>query len=746
VSRFKNQYTGLVVPITALIILFIFSFLYTLQPVSAQEQIGGSGFQNKIIIFIIDFLPLNSLDNPDLIHIRELIETGAVGIMNTNTGGSRIPADTYLTIGSSARAMTGPYPHLGKNADDHYAEMLKSALEFERRTGLQPESHNVLNLNIEGIKKINDEKLYSVVPGQLGTALRSIGKKTAVLGNSDSLNQMDRPVVNLLMDNRGIVDYGSIGEEILTKDITEQKIKTSSSILTQKASDMLKSADVLAVDFGDTGRLEKDSFIMADSIYYNKLNELLVRADQMVKDLTSIIDLQSSLFIMLSPTPSIREQEEGRLLTPVIINGKGFRPGLLTSSTTRRKGLIANLDIAPTALDFYQIKAQDMFGSPVKSIGTEKDPFSFLVSTTNRAAQNYLIRPPIMQSYLSFLIIIYLLLLLMMILKIKAGIRLESLLKFSLLFILSIPVSLLIIPLFELPDIIETVSLILLISIIIASISLHFNNKLDPLLFLSGITFTAIIFDLFNGSYLMKRSLLGYDPIGGGRYYGLGNEYMGIFLGAVLFFTTAILDRFPDQPLKKYIPFVYILSITACGAPFLGANFGATISAVTAFTVTIYYIFEIRLSGSKLLLWLCTILLLTASALWGLPFIISFESGNTHIQNFFTAILEGNDEIILNTVRRKFDMNLKLIRHTIWSRVFMAALGVLGIIVYRPAYLFQHIKNKYRYLPYGFMGTITASVVVLLTNDSGIVGAATTLLYPVSALLFLALTILMKKD
>ena len=47
---------------------------------------------------------------------------------------------------------------------------------------------------------------------------------------------------------------------------------------------------------------------------------------------------------------------------------------------------------------------------------------------------------------------------------------------------------------------------------------------------------TAVLvgIDTVTGSSLMRFSFLGYDPIGGARFYGLGNEYMGIMIGALI--------------------------------------------------------------------------------------------------------------------------------------------------------------------------------------------------------------------
>ena len=45
----------------------------------------------------------------------------------------------------------------------------------------------------------------------------------------------------------------------------------------------------------------------------------------------------------------------GRLLTPIIAAGPGLTPGLLVSGTTRRPGVVANYDIAPSVLSWLDL-------------------------------------------------------------------------------------------------------------------------------------------------------------------------------------------------------------------------------------------------------------------------------------------------------------------------------------------------------------------------------------------------------
>ena len=57
---------------------------------------------------------------------------------------------------------------------------------------------------------------------------------------------------------------------------------------------------------------------------------------------------------------------------------------------------------------------------------------------------------------------------------------------------------------------------------------------LSGLFFLSLATTVVILVDLYTGTRLQEGSLLSYDPLGGARFYGVGNEYMGVLISAAI--------------------------------------------------------------------------------------------------------------------------------------------------------------------------------------------------------------------
>lgn len=100
---------------------------------------------------------------------------------------------------------------------------------------------------------------------------------------------------------------------------------------------------------------------------------------------------------------------------------------------------------------------------------------------------------------------------------------------------------------------------------------------------MSGLT-TIILFDMavFN-QFLIKNSLLGYDPIIGARFYGIGNEYMGVLVGASLITISIFFEKFG---FKNIILLPFALAVVfIMGNPMMGANVGGTI------TISAYFYF-----------------------------------------------------------------------------------------------------------------------------------------------------------
>ena len=69
---------------------------------------------------------------------------------------------------------------------------------------------------------------------------------------------------------------------------------------------------------------------------------------------------------------------------------------------------------------------------------------------------------------------------------------------------------------------------------------------------MTAVTAALLTADCFTGSRLMLLSPLGSDAIAGGRFYGIGNDYMGVLLACTIIATLLLLSRLKSlKPVYK---------------------------------------------------------------------------------------------------------------------------------------------------------------------------------------------------
>ena len=131
--------------------------------------------------------------------------------------------------------------------------------------------------------------------------------------------------------------------------------------------------------------------------------------------------------------------------------------------------------------------------------------------------------------------------------------KLVKMMKLLLLTLLCYPVSLLLL------GFIKTNSILLyaLISLVITTVIVFFsikvtNNWLLSFMIIETITALVIIVDLLTGANLAKFSPLSYQVITGARYYGIGNEYMGVLIGSAIISSSIAYHLYP-KPITKLL-------------------------------------------------------------------------------------------------------------------------------------------------------------------------------------------------
>jgi hypothetical protein len=439
----------------------------------------------------------------------------------------------------------------------------------------------------------------------------------------------------------------------------------------------------------------------------------------------------------VSPSPASEQTKIRNNFTPVIAWGKGFTTGGLTSAATQRELVVANTDIAPTILQFFGL-ADDtgtMIGRPIQvdtsdsSVLTEAQQLSIQTSTVNR------LRVPLIKGYVFFQIITIILALMALF-----GMRaLVPVVKPALVALVTVP--LVYLPLNTVPlssdwlYIILAVIFTLLVTILVM-ISTRFNTY-KAFALIVALTVVALTADQITGSHLIQNSVLGYDPMAGARYYGIGNEYMGILLGSSIVLAGAFYQKYPHGGWLPVIALFFVFQSVIIGSPQLGANSDGMITAPAAFLVTLLMLKNLRISPQTVLLVLAGVIAVTVGfTVYDMTRPVELQ---THIGRAANQILLGGWGEAWTIITRKLAMNIKLIGSTIWSWVFMVILLALALLVYHPVGAMKQLRQDKPYIVKAFGGIITGALVGLVINDSGIVAASTTSIYLVVPLLLLML-------
>ena len=233
--------------------------------------------------------------------------------------------------------------------------------------------------------------------------------------------------------------------------------------------------------------------------------------------------------------------------------------------------------------------------------------------------------------------------------------------------------------------------------------------------------------------------MLSYDPMGGARFYGIGNEYMGVLMGATITGVSLLVTRLKKRPAVQYFVAgaLFLSVLIVLGAPWWGSNFGGFVASLIAFGYTFLRLFQIKVRPRDILIGLSVI-----GLLGGGVFIIDYMRPlemRSHFGQFAFSVQTSGLSAVKEVIIRKLAMNYKLIKYTIWTRVLLSSLLALGILFYRPVGIFKRLLTKNPAIAAGLTGGVLGAFTALIFNDSGIVAAATAIIFPAATLFYLVL-------
>jgi hypothetical protein len=220
----------------------------------------------------------------------------------------------------------------------------------------------------------------------------------------------------------------------------------------------------------------------------------------------------------------------------------------------------------------------------------------------------------------------------------------------------------------------------------------------------------------------MLASLLGPSPVLGLRFYGLGNEYLGVLLGA-FFLGTA--DFFIHSPGRKWTGILLGVIVLLLFSPSGGANFGGGV----ALTYGVWLMYR-RIKPPEMAR--VNYLLFALCLLAGLSFQLfkTGPGGISHLDQAFHLLQRGAWDMVLAIAVRKIRMNLGLINYSSLGYLLLFAFILFSIALNRAEHAVSFDRPKAEWYWEGMVITVYTGLIALLVNDSGIVVLAPMVIYP----------------
>ena len=694
----------------------------------------------KVIYISINKSNLDDFKNIPILA-EKLKESGYIALMNNRGDQGSTSERSYASIGAGKRAnVQGDNISKFENLNEDNIQI------FESVTGEKPKeiNNNFINLSINNNK---DKGTYGATLGLLGQTLADNNKKVALLGNSDIVKDNKLVKVRnlglMVMDKAGRVESGNV-DDINTVDLTMPfGIRSDYEKLTSETKSYYKTSDALFIELGDMYRLDECKDDLNEDTYSNMKKSIYKNIDKYLRDVFDMVSENDTVYIVSEFTKDI-DYNNRRRLSP-IIKFNNEEKGLLGSSTTRREGVVSNLDIGVDILNEFNLENSEMIGRSFSLINKE-DNITSLEDDYEKMVSINVSRSSVVNTFIGVISTSWIIAMILLLFKNKLDnkykekvfIILKEFIKLGLI----MPPALLLSPIFNF----KTQSG-LIIGILITTILLYLsgrllfkNNDLKQMGYYAVLTICVIVIDAFMGTYLMKNCIMSYDAIVGARYYGVGNEYQGITIASTIFGLAVLLNY---KKIPKWLSIICALIILiATASPSMGANVGAAISECVAFLLFIMLIFDMKIDLKKIIvLGICAAAVVLAFAT--LDIVLGTKS---HLGAFAQQIIQSGPQVIIQTFGRKISMNLKLLKSSVWVNILLSGVAIIGIFIFKPNAHIKNMSRKYRVIIKGFIASLAGCLVTLLVNDSGVVAAATASIYILIPLLVISINMIIFND
>lgn len=665
-----------------------------------------------------------------------LLRRGAVASTSLRTIGPATSAgEAYVSMGAGNRAGVED-AIAGLALPPPAAYEGDSAVQvFERRCGCDSQGANVLQVGMPRIIRQNDRYLYGAEPGALADALLEHGHHTAVVANADQEfgtvgDGVHREAALAMVDSEGRVPFGSVAPSLVKKDPTAPfGVRMNEKATAEAVHTAWAKADVVLLEMSDLARVEAYTNLASDTAIEAERATAMRRADHLLASVLRDIDLDRDLVLVVGPTGPRGAAQVS--MTGLI--GKGVKPGLARSATTRRAGFVTLPDVAPTILDAYGIDLPDsMAGTAITSAGggTPTDETFADLQYDNVVAQfRDRATGPISATFVIFQVLTYGL----AALALTRWRRMRPWVSFFALITLAQPslaFASRLVPYQNLTIVGYVLTFFALGAVLAAAAELAGRTigrrmgaaapMVAPLL-LVGLTLAVLLVDVVLGSPLQMNTVFGYSPTIAGRFAGWGNLAFALVASTSIVLATglwgmAVLEgRKGRTALAAALLAVVVL---ADGLPSLGSDVGGVLALVPAGAVVVLLLSGRTVNVKRLVaIAVGTIVVISAFAAVDLT---RPPEARTHLGRIASKVLDADSGGLATVLARKLNANISILTSSIWTWIIPVAILFFGFLVWRRTGLLRALEERLPGLRACLVGALVAGFLGFALNDSGV--------------------------
>ncbi len=406
----------------------------------------------------------------------------------------------------------------------------------------------------------------------------------------------------------------------------------------------------------------------------------------------------------------------GEGLGPLIAAGSGLSPGVLASDTTRTPGLVSDVDIAPTLLRWHGV-APRVGEHPTRVTGEEN-----AATVVQRAARLYrwnaqgLIPVGAVQVGGGLLAVFTAL---SMTRRQTASRRARLLLSASIGGLLSLPAGTVLAPYLPAGTLWQYVGAIML-SAVCLSLWAHWGAWEEPFrayIRACALSVLVILVDGIDGQHGIRASMYSAYALSGIRFYGIGNEMMGVLVGCAL-----VWGLYGAGAILRAA--LWAIAAVVLALPAWGANLGGWLTAVTGLGCA-WEAMQAK-GWRRCARWLAVAIVGAVGIMW----IDSLSASPSHAGEAWLRWCMGGWQAVMETLGSKLVLTARVLTSPFaWAVLAAIALALWAM---RRSGALQAVDSGWQREYTAWLACIIAAFIF---NDSGFVPASAILGVGVGAML-----------